>query len=342
MDAVSGPNLAGFGSPAELNIRSQAHSLLSGHHAQSANPHENGQADGESAQILSYQRAERTSLFIKTQEGDVVQLKFRSQDSTQAASSELDDGETLISQVELRSRSSTRLTISVSGDLNADELAAIQRIVEQAVALADQFFEGDVGAAFESASALEIDGQQLAKVALRLKVSEQFTYTGQAALAPLLSPSLPPTQTPTPAASVGFGAAQQATVVPNEPAAGIPSVNTAAPPVEAGPRIDPPDVNTVDQPSVSLDTPLLAIIADFLTTLIDTLREIGNSEQSSDEEHGHQESIEFSLKMKIFTSVLLSVPDIDATSDANDVPDLVQDTIDAVVAEVQAPLEEIA
>ena len=88
------------------------------------------------------------------------------------------DSETTVAETSLAAKSSTKVSLKVKGDLNSDELAAIQSIFVQSASLADEFFAGDYAAAFEAASGLEIDGQQLAKVSLRFAVRESLTYSG--------------------------------------------------------------------------------------------------------------------------------------------------------------------
>ncbi|MDX1562566.1 MAG: hypothetical protein R3305_06540, partial [Gammaproteobacteria bacterium] len=137
-------------------------------------------ADAE--QRLRYERSEKSVLRIRTQEGDVVALKIRAGESLKVsvgAEGDDDDGVT-IAETRVVARSSTRVSLKVKGDLNEAELAAIRDVFAQATALAEDFFSGDYAAAFETASALAIDGDQLARVSLRLKVREALTYSGPA------------------------------------------------------------------------------------------------------------------------------------------------------------------
>ncbi len=135
------------------------------------------------AATLSYQRTERAGLYIVTKEGDVVRLRIKVSDSLNAtASSGTTDG-TQVAQLAVDARSSVKISFHVDGDLNANELDAIRGVVEQVGALADQFFAGDVPAAFAAAQDLNIDGSQLAKVGLRLSVRESVTYRGPALVA---------------------------------------------------------------------------------------------------------------------------------------------------------------
>lgn len=148
--------------------------------------------DTNSSAELNYKRSEKTSLFIKTQDGDVVRIRIKAREAATAEVSVSDDGESKLTELELKSRESVRIGVFVKGDLDAGELEAIQSVVEQAGTLANDFFSGDTSAAFAAASGLEIDGQELAKVALRLRVSEQFSYAQS-------GPALPALELPAPA-----------------------------------------------------------------------------------------------------------------------------------------------
>ncbi|NNC64672.1 MAG: hypothetical protein HKN84_07790, partial [Gammaproteobacteria bacterium] len=129
------------------------------------------------AAALEYRRVERTTLQIRTQEGDVVKLKFRAKDSLSGQSATVENGETTLAELSVRARSTTRLKISVQGDLNSDELAAIQSIVEQAGALANEFFSGGTAEAATLASFLELNPEQLDQVRFRFSLRERLTYT---------------------------------------------------------------------------------------------------------------------------------------------------------------------
>src|SRR6185369_11865822 len=152
-------------------------------------------AADDSTAMLHYRRTERAGLSIVTQEGDVVRLRIKVRDSLDAAASDATGDSTQVAQLSVDSRSSMKISFHVDGDLNADELAAIQDVVQQVGALADQFFAGDVPAAFAAAQDLNIDGSRLAKVGLRLSMRESVTYSGPALSAP--APSTPaPARTP--------------------------------------------------------------------------------------------------------------------------------------------------
>lgn len=129
------------------------------------------------ATTMKYHRAERTTLFLETQEGDTVQLKFKSRDSLHYEATSAEAGETAGTEIELRTRSKTKLSVQVHGHLNDAEVAAIQEAIERASELADDFFTDGTDMAFSSADALGIDGEQLVAAKIRMRVDEKLTYS---------------------------------------------------------------------------------------------------------------------------------------------------------------------
>lgn len=61
--------------------------------------------------------------------------------------------------------------VSVEGELDEQERAALDKLFAQVQDLADKFYAGDLTGAFDRAMALEMDGEQLASMSLRLTQS---------------------------------------------------------------------------------------------------------------------------------------------------------------------------
>ena len=157
-----------------------------------------GNVRESSASVVSVDASvrERSTIRIRTQEGDVVRLDLRSQASL-SASDEVSAGGR---ESALEFSASSRVRLSVDGDLNDNELAAIRGVVEQADAIADEFFGGDLGAAFNGASGLEFDGEQLDRVNLRFRYAAETNVSvatqtpvvaAPAVAAPVVAPVAP-------------------------------------------------------------------------------------------------------------------------------------------------------
>lgn len=111
-----------------------------------------------------YASAQSFSFTLKTQEGDRVTIQA-SASRGESAGFVQGDSEGGFSYASV---SSSRYQLTVQGDLNDDELVAIGQLLEQVNQLADEFFTGDLPTAFEYASSLGYDAEQISGFALNL------------------------------------------------------------------------------------------------------------------------------------------------------------------------------
>ena len=295
---------------------------------------------------MEYRRSERTALYIQTQEGDVVRLDFRTRDSVELDASWKQDAGVEATELRLETKSSAKLSIRVRGDLNAEELAAIRDTLEQASQLAHDFFAGDMNAAFESAAALNVDGDQLAEVKLRMKVKERLTYSsqgvhslpvgfqGSAATAPTIL-AMPAGDTATAHAAIGPAAP------PEAPVHGAAAASLA--PVEEGfanegsaldapATADAPTQGAPTEPEAAQRFEAFRAIGDFLTRMMDTFG--GNQPTAGD--------LQMSLKLRIFESTLVTMSRVEQADEESTLSPLVHDTIDALAASDIEPLNQVA
>lgn len=308
-----------------------------------ADKHARLDGDGGEAGGLTYRRSERTSLLVRTQEGDTVRLRIKASESLTVAVDQSDeDGET-VAAIEMEARSHTRITIKVKGDLNEQEMAAIQSVIDQAGTMAEDFFAGDTEGAFATASALEIDATQLANIRIRMKSSEQLTYPMSTALPSLVRG--PETAAGEPAAG--------------DPVADNPVTATVATtdgqetvPVAAGATDE-----TGDGDAAGSDTPAtegVAVVEESTTpdrnqVMASALQSIGvflnnmlSAFGGSNEAPGNSlSSPDMTLKLQVFRSMLLSISDLEKPESEEPAAALAADTIDAVTAQ-QTPLDAVA
>lgn len=141
----------------------------------------NAQAQLINANTVEYAKAyERTNnsfeFELTTQEGDVVKIQaMTDRESFQAALAARQEGSELYaSYSEENNRSGFNLL--VKGDLNDDEMAAIESLMAQVNDLADEFYTGDLGTAFDMAMNLTSDADQIAQFSLDLKQSYVSAY----------------------------------------------------------------------------------------------------------------------------------------------------------------------
>ncbi len=67
--------------------------------------------------------------------------------------------------------------VSVEGELDEEERAALEKLFGQVQELSGKFYAGDLGGAFDRAMALDMDGAQLASMSLRLTQASQRQAT---------------------------------------------------------------------------------------------------------------------------------------------------------------------
>ena len=129
-----------------------------------------------SAERLVFDSAQQTSLSIRTSEGDVVRLSLSNRESFDVSRAAEARPGRRTEEINVLLSSSQRISVSISGDLNEDELQAVQDLIDQAEVLADEFFQGNTQSAFEIAQGLQLDQDQLAAFDLRLRSVTQVGY----------------------------------------------------------------------------------------------------------------------------------------------------------------------
>lgn len=128
-----------------------------------------------SAAQLDMSQAREFSFQLRTQDGDLVTIHAAGNEafSSQAVMSEATDGENRVSQYS-ESQSYTRgstFSFSVEGELDEDELAAINKLLHGVNDLAGDFYSGDVEEAFQQAQELGYNTEEIAGFSLQISQS---------------------------------------------------------------------------------------------------------------------------------------------------------------------------
>ncbi|WP_457787524.1 DUF5610 domain-containing protein [Pseudomonas sp. PL-6] len=116
--------------------------------------------------------AETFDLSVTTRDGDRLRISVAqvsaswSQSSFAAASN--GSGTAVTASSQSGSLQIGGWQVSVEGELDADEVKALEKLFSQVQELSNQFYAGDLAGAFDRAMALEMDGEQLASMSLRL------------------------------------------------------------------------------------------------------------------------------------------------------------------------------
>ncbi len=270
-----------------------------------------------SASVLSVdtRSKQRSTIQIRTQEGDVVRFSLKRVDSMSATDVAYTDGELSVTSTEVSVSSRSRMVMSVDGDLNEAELAAIQKVFAQAEMIADEFFEGDIGAAFNVAQGFEFDTEQLARVNMRFRMRES---TSIAYAETVRAIPAPPVEAPVIAPPV--------VEVPSKEFAEIDPV-----PLPVAPDNEVPEVTAAEQPEAStVESPLnTSALENFLDALGVFLRSVGEGFVKADAEASFRYHYSESFKLEMLRAVLHTV----APADAQDA----RDNADSMIGAISEP-----
>ncbi|SBS26432.1 hypothetical protein MAQ5080_00518 [Marinomonas aquimarina] len=124
------------------------------------------------ASEMSYRREDYSQIQMTTQEGDVVKLNLYALSATeQGEAASMSDNGISYSRYE-NSSQSFAFDFSVEGDLNDDELSAIQDMMESVGKVSDLFYDGDVAGALQKGFDMGFDASQLASFSMTLQTSQ--------------------------------------------------------------------------------------------------------------------------------------------------------------------------
>lgn len=115
-----------------------------------------------------YGRASQFSFSLTTKEGDKLTIKATASEGLAMEAGRVTHGARTAGFYNASYSSSQSMTWQVEGDLNEEELQAINDLLGRVNDLAGQFFSGNLDAAFEQAVNLGYDDSQIGKFALNL------------------------------------------------------------------------------------------------------------------------------------------------------------------------------
>ncbi len=131
----------------------------------------------EFSKTRNVQASKSFELSIKTQEGDTVSINiekfFNKQVSKEATFN--DDGFTV--NIDRQVQRGKEISYQVNGDINEQEQAAIDKLIKNVDRLADKFYSGNFAGAFQKATRIGIDADQLANFSLNLQSSRTVEVT---------------------------------------------------------------------------------------------------------------------------------------------------------------------
>lgn len=119
-----------------------------------------------------YGRALEFSFELTTKEGDKVTIKATSSEGLAVESARITRGGASASAANGSYSSSESFSLSIDGDLNEEEMGAINDLLGRVNDLAGQFFAGNLDSAFDQAMAIGYDEKQIGSFALNLSQVE--------------------------------------------------------------------------------------------------------------------------------------------------------------------------
>ena len=121
-----------------------------------------------------------TDLTLRTREGDLVTLSSNKQMaySESAEKSRFEDGATL-ERFSVEARAASQYSLSVQGDLNEEELAAINALANKIFPLARSFFDGSEIDMEQAAASLQESMGEIDYLDLRMEQTTVQSYFGQ-------------------------------------------------------------------------------------------------------------------------------------------------------------------
>lgn len=117
-------------------------------------------------------QAETFDMEVTTRDGDRLRISIAqasanwSQSGVVASSN--GNGSALVASSQSGSMQIGAWQVSVEGELDEEERGALEKLFGQVQELSDKFYSGDLSGAFDRAMALDMDGEQLASMSLRL------------------------------------------------------------------------------------------------------------------------------------------------------------------------------
>ena len=117
-------------------------------------------------------QAETFAMEVTTRDGDRLRISIAQASANGSLSgvvaSSTGNGSSVVASSQSGSLQIGAWQVSVEGELDGEERAALEKLFAQVQGLSDTFYAGDLSGAFDRAMALDMDGEQLASMSLRL------------------------------------------------------------------------------------------------------------------------------------------------------------------------------
>lgn len=130
-----------------------------------------------SLESIERSSSQSLSLDITTNDGDIVTISFQKSESTGSYQAQINNGQTSAAISEFNFESSSSFSFAVQGVLDEGESKAIEELLSNVKGVANQFFEGNAGAAFEAGLSLGFNTSELTSFSLNLDRNQAQSVT---------------------------------------------------------------------------------------------------------------------------------------------------------------------
>ncbi|MFK7794773.1 MAG: DUF5610 domain-containing protein [Gammaproteobacteria bacterium] len=131
----------------------------------------------EFSKTRDVQASKSFNLSIETQEGDTVNFNIEKFYSKQVSKQATFNEDGFSVNIDRQIQKGQEISYQVSGDINEQEQAAIDKLIKNIDRLSDKFYSGNFAGAFQKATRIGIDADQLANFSLNLQSSKAVEVT---------------------------------------------------------------------------------------------------------------------------------------------------------------------
>ena len=159
----------------QSSVQGQLQPVRAGSDVASPQADSNTSETGATSANLTQLAASRTRSFqmqVVTQEGDKVTIEVNAAQAVAVQQGGYSTGGGNVSVFNGTLASSNHFSFSVQGNLNANELKSLNDLFQQVNKIADTFYGGDVQQAFDQASQVGVDSQQIAAFAVNIQQTQ--------------------------------------------------------------------------------------------------------------------------------------------------------------------------
>ena len=117
-----------------------------------------------------YAETQQFTFNLTTADGDTVTINANRSSSSSAYSHQGEQDHIGITQESQQQQ----FSFAVDGDLDEGEIEAINHLMQQVMSLSEQFYNGDIGEAYQAALDMDYDSTEITSYALQLKQTESY------------------------------------------------------------------------------------------------------------------------------------------------------------------------